>query len=87
MCDDAVLRRPSLLENVPDWFITQQQVKLWYDDYYHCDNEVETVERYEGYKKRKAQKAQIIEDLIPIAWHPDRMMDWCLPKDEKRLWK
>ena len=23
-------------------------------------------------------------DLIPIAWHPDRYLDWCIDEDEKR---
>ena len=27
-----------------------------------------------GYQKRKAQKAKIKEELLPIAWHPDRVI-------------
>ena len=23
-------------------------------------------------------------ELLPIAWHPDRYLDWCLDEDEKR---
>ena len=42
---------------------------------------------YEGHQKRKAQKAKIIEELLPIAWHPNRVMDWCMLEDEKRLRK
>ena len=42
------------------------------------------IEWYDGYKKRKAQKAQIKKDLIPIAWHPSRWWDWFVPKDEKK---
>ena len=42
-------------------------------------------------KKRKAQKAKIKEELLPIAWHPLTWWDWCVPEDEKRetekLWK
>ena len=75
MCDAVVMEDPWLLRYVPDWFITQQQVKLWHDDDYHCDDDGEKIEWYEGYKKRKAQKAQIKEELMPIAWHPDRAMD------------
>ena len=37
-----------------------------------------------GYKERKAQKAQIKYELAPIAWHPDRYLDWCIDEDEKR---
>ena len=35
-------------------------------------------------KKRKAQKAQIKKELMPIAWRPSRWWDWCVPEDEKR---
>ena len=23
-------------------------------------------------------------ELLPIAWHPDRYLDWCIDEDEKR---
>ena len=36
-------------------------------------------------KKGKAQKAKIKEELLPIAWHPDRVMDWCVPEYEKKI--
>ena len=39
---------------------------------------------YDGYKRRKVQKAKIKEELIPIAWHPSRWWDQCIPEDEKR---
>ena len=42
---------------------------------------------YEGHRKRKAQKAEIIEELLPIAWHPNRVMDWCMSEDQKGLRK
>ena len=45
------------------------------------------MEWYEGYKKRKAQKAKIKEELIPIAWHPSRWWDWCMSEDEKKRQK
>ena len=32
MCDAAVREDSSSLIYVPDWFVTQQQVKLWHDD-------------------------------------------------------
>ena len=44
-----------------------------------------------GYNQRKAQKAKIKEELLPIAWHPDRVIDWCFSEDKKKdlekLWK
>ena len=46
---------------------------------------------YDGYKKPKTQKAKIKDELMPIAWHPDHVMDWCMSEDEKKetekLWK
>ena len=36
------------------------------------------------WNKCKAQKAKMKEELMPIAWHPSRRWDWCVPKDEKR---
>ena len=43
---------------VPNWFVTEEQLKLWQDSYdWHNDDEV--IGWYEDYKKRKAQKAKI----------------------------
>ena len=86
MCDKAIKDDPSSLQFVPDWFVTQQQIDVWYDDDY-CYHDDEVVEWYNAYQKRKAQKAKIKEELSPIAWHPDRVMDWCMLGEEKRLWK
>ena len=72
---------------------------MWYDDYYddddghwdNDDNEDKFFEWYDGYKKRKAQKTKIKEELMPIVWHPSRWWDWCVPENEKqetqKLWK
>ena len=35
---------------------------------------------YDGYKKRKFQKASIKEGLLPIACHLSRWQDWCKAK-------
>ena len=86
MCDDAVWEDPYSLRFVPDWFLTQQQLKIWHDDdYWYHDDEI--IESYNDYQKRKAQQAKIEEELLPIAWHPDRMMDWCMSEDEKKRQK
>ena len=99
MCDKAVRDDPSSLQFVPDWFITMEGVDMWHDDYYDDegdhweddDNEDNFFEWHKGYKKRKAQKASIKEELLPIAWHPSRWRDWCLPEVEKqeteKLWR
>ena len=86
MCNEAVGGYLWLLEHIPGWFIIRQQIKIWYDDdYWHEDDGI--IKWYQGYKKQKAQKAKIKEELLPIAWHPDRVMDCCMPGEEKRLWK
>ena len=94
MCDKAVKDDSSFLQFVPDWFVTREQIDMWYDDYYdddsdHYDNDDEDkfFEWYDGYKKRKTQKASMKEELLPIAWHPSRYWDWCMSEDEKRRWK
>ena len=86
MCDDAVKNDPSSLQFVSDWFVTKQQIDAWFDDGYWYDDD-EMIECYDSYKKRKAQKAKVKEELLPIAWHPDRVMDWCMSEDEKRRLK
>ena len=85
MCDDVVLRDSYSLQFVPDWFVTQRQIKIWDDDDYYYDDD-EITEYCNGYHERKAQKVKIKEELLPIPWHSNRVMDWCMPEDEKRLW-
>ena len=40
-------------------------------------------ELYKGVHKHRYFKS-IHRDLIPIAWHPDRYLDWCLDEEEKK---
>ena len=85
MCDQAVKHDSYSLRFLPDWFVTQEQIEIWHNDtYYYNDDEL--IEWYDAYKKRKAQKAKI-KELLPIAWHPYRVMDWYMSEDEKRWWK
>ena len=86
MYDKAVKDDPSSLQFVPDWFVTQQKIHAWYDDDYWYDNH-EMIEWYDSYKKRKAQKSKIKEEILPISWYPSRVMDWCMSEDENRRWK
>ena len=60
MCDDAVRYNPFSLQFVPDWLVIRELIDLWYDDDY-AYKRPEMIEWYEGYKKRKAQKAKIKE--------------------------
>ena len=87
MCKEAVRREPyslkCLLEYVSDWFVTHQQIKIWHDNDYWCYDD-ELIEWYKGYRKRKAQKTSIKEELMPITWHPSRYWDWCMSEDEKK---
>ena len=99
ICEKAVKDDSSSLQFVPDWLIIREWVDIWYDGYYDDDGvhwdydddyEDKFFEWYDGYKKRKAQKASIKEALMPIAWHPSRWWDWCFHEDEKqeteKLW-
>ena len=87
MCDKAFKKDFLSLKFIPDWFVTQRQIKIWYDDYFYDDDYYEVLWWYKSYKKFKEQKAQIKEELLPIAWHLDRVMDWFMSEDKKRCWK
>jgi len=67
-----------MLEYVPDWFFTEDMVTEG------------TKDVLSSYHFRKKQKANIREELLPVAWHPNRYWDWCLDEDEKyeisKLW-
>ena len=86
MCEKAVEKYPWLLKHFLDWFVTRQEAKLWDD---HCIDDG-YIKWYNDYQKRKAQKAKIKEELLPIAWHPSRYWDWCMSEDKKsdaeKLW-
>ena len=86
ICDNAVKDYLFSLRLVPNWLVTQQQIDTRYD-YNYVYNDSEMVRWYDWYKKRKAQKAKIKEELLPIAWHSNRMKDFCMSEDEKGWWK
>ena len=85
MCDKAVKDYPYSQQFFPDWFVTQQQIDVWYDDDY-CYHDDEIIEWHNGCQKRKAQKSKIKGELMPIAWLPGRVMEWCMSEDEKMRW-
>ena len=35
-------------------------------------------------KQCKLFKKEISKELMPVAWHPTRWCDWCMPKDKKK---
>ena len=41
-------------------------------------------ELFQYHHKRKFYR-KIHDELLPIAWHPDRWWDWCVDEDEKRI--
>ena len=86
MCGDVVQRNSYFLHFVPYWFVTQEQLEIWHDGDDYCTGD-ELIEWCKRYEKRKAQKAKIKKELMPIAWHPNRVTDWCMPEDDKRRWK
>ena len=86
MCNEAVGWHLCLLEHIADWFVTQEQIKSWYDDdYWHSNAFI--IKWYQGYQKQRSQKAKIKEELLPVAWHLNHAMDWCMSEDEKKLWR
>ena len=90
VCDQAVKEDSFSFQFDPDWFVTREWMSMWYDDYCdgdHWDNDDDEDKFfvwYDGYKNRKAQKPNIKEELLPIAWHPSRYWDWCMSEDEKK---
>ena len=63
ICDKAIKDDSSSLQYVPDWFVRREGVYMWYNDYYddgdHWDDDgnKDNFKWYDGYQKRKAQKA------------------------------
>ena len=82
ICDKVLRDDSSYLQFVPDWFVTNQGVDLWYD--HHCDDDGnhwdydDEDEWCDVYKKQKAQKVLIKEKLLPTMWHSSRYWDWCM---------
>ena len=90
LCDKAVRDDSSSLQYVPNWFVTREWAYMRYDDSEYCDDDDDDDDEYNffkwyhDYKKRKAKKASIKEELLPIAWHPSRDWDWCMSGDKKK---
>ena len=76
MCNEEVQRDLRVVARVSDQFVTQEMCDEDFDDV--------LITWRNAYIKRKAQKAKIKEELMPVAWHPDRWWNWCVPEDEKQ---
>ena len=98
MSNEAVEADPYILKYVPVYLRTQEICIKAVENYLcplkfvpdhfkireMCERAVEVIEWYDGLKKRKAKKAQIKEELMPLAWHTSRWWNWCVPEDEKK---
>ena len=57
------------------------------DDDRFDDNESETIIHVgqmawsNGYKQCDTYEKVISKELMPVAWHPIRWWDWCMPED------
>ena len=81
MCSDKY-NYSREVDDIPDWFITQEMIEN--SDGCCASRNNELHDWLNGYKERKAQKAQIKDELTPSAWHPDRVIDWCFDEEEKK---
>ena len=79
MYNEAVQSDPEVLEYVPDQFVTLQE--MWYDEF---DDDDVLITWRDAYIKCKSQKAKIKEELMPVAWRPDRWWNWCVSEHEKK---
>ena len=68
-CDKVVRDDAFSLVCVLDWFVSQEQLKLWHDNDDYCDDD-EIIEWNEGYKKCKTQKAKMKEELFLLPGIP-----------------
>ena len=87
--NEVVQELSYVVEYVPNWFVLQEQLKILDDYKGFCNNHFyDGLNKwYNGYQKRRAKKAKIKEELLPIAWHPGHVMNWCMSDYKKRLWK
>ena len=83
MCNEAVRRGLWNLRHVSDSFVTQQQIKIWHGDTYYC-NDDRLIRCCHDYQKRKAQKASIKKEILPIACHPSRYWDQKMKKGTQK---
>ena len=99
MCGRAVETRPTLFfKDVQDYFFTPKILEFCMNataekGKYYQDKvqKLKTMICIAEYMNHKGKKAKIKEELLPVAWHPDRVFDWCFSEDEKKdlekLWK
>ena len=90
-CERVVENSPCTLRFVPGHFNTQEMCdRAVRDEPSSLQYVPDWFKEYNGYKKRKTQKAKIKEEFLLNTWYPNGVMDWCMPEDEKtgteKLW-
>ena len=58
MCDKAMRDDALSLVCVLDWFVTQQQLKIWDDDDAYC-NDNELIKWYEDHQNARPRKRKL----------------------------
>ena len=82
MCNRAVREYPCMLKYVTDEFKTQDMCE-------EAIREDSELWEYAGvlfsYHHKRQFGRGIRDELLPIAWHPDRVYDWCFDEEEKKV--
>ena len=85
MCDKAIMKDGSMLRFVPDNFIKDFMFQRFLRKGRNKPYGVEVVNNIiERLRLRKVFYVKIRDELAPIAWHPDRVIDWCYDEDDKK---
>ena len=59
MCNKGVRDHFFSLQYVPDWFVAQQQIKIWYGDSEYDDDDDDFIKWYDGYKNGTLRKHKL----------------------------
>ena len=98
MCDEAVDDFLPSLNFIRDWFVTNKMIKklstalytdvniLYFDEdsgnvLFNVDEMVFVIQIL---IIKKAFKKQLNEELMSVAWHPNRWWNFCVPEDKKK---
>ena len=77
-----ILRRE--INNVEEQINTIEEAIKRYDLYFERDGLYEELFSYGCQHHYNKFYRKIAKELLPIAWHPDRAVDWCFDEDEKK---
>ena len=81
----CVMEDGSMLRFVPANFIKDFMFQRFLRKGRNTPYGVEVVNNIiERLRLRKFLKSKIYNELLPISWHPDRVIDWCFDEEEKK---